>query len=87
MSRDDLFYDEVAVYPNPSRGEIQLSFKNPIDGQWQLYDQLGKLLLFNTIDGSDELIDLRQFENGLYFLKIFDQESNATATKKVIISR
>jgi subtilisin-like proprotein convertase family protein len=63
------------IYPNPSRGEIHISFeKDANDVEMTLYDLLGRLISKNDYTNPsqyfDETIDLSQIAKGIYILRI-----------------
>ena len=73
----DEFIDvEINLYPNPSRGKVNITTELQI-AAIKLYDEQGKLL--NTIYDSELIIQ----KAGLYFIKIITEEG--TLLKKVII--
>lgn len=77
---------EFLVFPNPTDGLINFQSekqKNRLTIEW--YDVVGSLLLkkqfeaFNTTQ-----IDISKFENGVYFLLVYENEGSLIETKRVI---
>lgn len=77
----------VTVYPNPTTGKIQVA-ANGFDVQrLEVYNVVGEKM-FAVVDfkqqNSNE-IDLSNFQNGIYFVKIFEGEK--MYMKKIILQR
>lgn len=74
----------LAIYPNPSNGNIQIDNKNESIKQVTVYDLLGKQVFdsnfpsLNTID-----LDLKSLRSGEYLLKV-TSDSGKTETKKIV---
>ena len=77
--KDEDNYNSVSinVYPNPSKTEFQIEMDG-FGGQVfiELYDAYGKLIFNEELISLDYLInkriDLSEFDNGVYFLKVND---------------
>lgn len=68
------------VYPNPTSGEIKLDSKEKID--WiELYDWSGQLV--TRLNGTRPFLDLSFMSNGIYILKICNDEG-VTYEKKLL---
>jgi hypothetical protein len=75
---------EFSVSPNPSLGEIQLSFPTPFSGLIRLLDLQGNLLYSNPSEAQSLIkINTRIFEAGIVLINL----SNATmnSTKRLVI--
>lgn len=67
----------VAVSPNPTNGKITVN-ANVSKGNVIVFDMVGKqVALGNIVDGQAE-IDLSEFANGVYFVKISDDNDMKT---------
>ena len=61
---------EFTLHPNPTNGIAYISSQSKIY-DIEIYDIAGRLVIFKTqIFEMDYTIDLNQFENGLYTMKI-----------------
>ena len=69
---------DVKLFPNPSSDLINLESSHHLN--WELYDVQGRLLKM----GQDLIIDIQDFDNGLYFLKI--KINDIIVTKKFVKS-
>jgi len=85
----DLAAEEILIYPNPVSRKLNITFssKQNID-RIQLLDLNGKLVYESaggvSADGKHQ-IDVSPLSNGVYFLRIQDQEN--LITKKVIVNK
>ena len=67
---------ELQVYPNPTTGLITIAVLDKTT--FEIFDIAGKQLLKGVLSVSENTIDMRAFERGVYFLKI------AGVVKKVV---
>jgi uncharacterized repeat protein (TIGR01451 family) len=82
LSNPDVEVDaSISVYPNPTRGNVNISCNNNIKSV-QLYDIQGRLLQTNLIDKNETTIDISNQSNGIYFLKIISDKG--MGVKKIV---
>jgi len=63
----------ISIYPNPTSDVVNIQFDETINGGvLQLFDQLGRLILQETISDSEylKIIPVNQLPEGIYFIKI-----------------
>ena len=75
---------EITVYPNPSSGNITingLTNKSLV----KIFDTKGALLLQSNAIQNNAVIDLQEFENGVYFLHIFTNE--VSFVQKIMLNK
>ena len=73
------------IYPNPTKNTLTIEGVSDKKTKLTIQDNLGKIILERTITNSgftSEIINLQQFENGIYFIKI--SNSKEEITKKVV---
>ena len=73
------------IYPNPTNNSLTIEGISDGKTQLTLQDNLGKIILEKKISNSgfiSKIINLEQFENGIYFIKI--SNSKEEITKKVV---
>lgn len=71
----------VTLYPNPSNSIINLNFKNNIViSNLSIVNSIGKVL--KKYENFENSIDISDLSNGIYFLKI--ENDNKTITRKII---
>jgi hypothetical protein len=84
INEEKLQENNVTIFPNPTNNftTIQLSSKEKYS--FQLYDMAGKLLsVQNCSNTSSYILNIENFAEGIYFLKITGND-NSTITKKII---
>lgn len=60
----------IRMYPNPTNGHVSISFPNSLESKITVYDLNGRLLLNKTETTTKSIIDLSNYEDGVYLLKI-----------------
>jgi len=70
------------IYPNPTSGIINLEFANNNIKQISISDLTGKTIIEKVKIQQNEMIDLSNFESGIYIIKI--QTDNEIFTTKII---
>ncbi len=81
---NDYKHNLFSIYPNPSKGNINLQFTAPQTGQLKAYNTLGQLLYKSDFEAKEHLqFDLLNTAKGLVYITIKTQ--NYTATKVVVI--
>jgi len=83
--REEKSREPVSFFPNPSKDWIQL--KAPI-GSYELsaYDAQGRLLLQTTLTNQDKL-DVREFPEGVLFLKLYNLNTRRVSVSQIVINR
>ena len=78
--------DEILVYPNPSKGNVNI--KLPVNGRWQITatDITGRVVWQQACDGCNGIIK-HEFKNtkGLYFIKIININTGQECINKVLL--
>ncbi|MBO4574363.1 MAG: T9SS type A sorting domain-containing protein [Bacteroidales bacterium] len=60
--------EKVALYPNPTSGKVNI--KAELVRQITVYNTLGCVVMSQTVDSDDVMLDMSQFENGMYLVNI-----------------
>lgn len=74
----------IEIFPNPSFGNVNIKSNADLDLNIELVDLYGRSLTQFSNVGS---LDLNDFNNGIYFLKIIDSKSKSTRTIKVVLEK
>jgi len=79
----------IEVYPNPNRGEFRLEMTG-LSGKYTVFvvNSLGQTMSEKTVDINsfyEEQFDLKQADNGLYFVRVVGNDLNTT--KRIVLSR
>lgn len=89
-TKSDFFSDEIiAIYPNPSNGNLTMSFSKEINHNLkiEIVDLLGRISfskLYENLISNEIKIDVNHLAKGSYFVKIISD--NEFITKKIIIN-
>lgn len=85
LSSENFELNNVFVYPNPSNGIFNISLGNLQPTGIEVYDLTGKIVYSKkeiTISNFETNIDLTQVTQGIYFVKII--ENNQSTVKRII---
>lgn len=74
---------DVAVYPNPTTGEVTLSTISSRSCKYQLHDITGKAMTSGEFEGKVRL-DLSDIPPGIYVLSIYNPLRQLHVAKKVV---
>ncbi|HEV7230049.1 MAG TPA: T9SS type A sorting domain-containing protein [Bacteroidia bacterium] len=77
---------EFMLYPNPAQNQITLSSGNDKARIFSIYDLSGRILMSHTITGRTSVIDLKDFQNGLYIYKITGENAEVLKCSKFIVA-
>lgn len=67
----DEMNSNIAFYPNPTKDFVTMEMNGDLIGnEYVVIDMTGKILLIGTIQSAKEVIDLSEFNSGLYFVTI-----------------
>jgi len=71
LNIESLFQDNVFVYPNPANSFIKIKFpKSYSDCAIIILDLQGKVLMKRKAESQSEYVDINDYDNGLYLLKM-----------------
>lgn len=74
--------EQLSIYPNPvSNGKIYITTKENLTKEIEIYDVLGKKILFASLFGKE--LNISKLTAGIYILKI--KEGNHSATRKLVV--
>ena len=85
LSSENFELNNVYVYPNPSKGIFNISLGNLQPTEIEVYDLTGKKVYEKkevTISNFETKIDLSNVTQGIYFVKIID--NNQSTVKRII---
>jgi len=77
------FATSVTLYPNPTKGNFTLLFKEANSYQITVYNNLGQQVQTANINGTEASLSLDNAAQGIYYVKIIS--SKGSATKKLIV--
>lgn len=82
--------NEFTLYPNPANRQFTIELMSDNNGAVaeEVYDVLGNLVMKNMIQinaGNSKIVtDIEQLQNGIYFVRLLDVDSNVLYTHKVV---
>ncbi len=79
---NDLTNNGISIYPNPTNGIVNFDFTNNNIQQIKISDLTGKTIIEKVNIQQNEMIDLSNFESGIYIIKI--QTDNEIFTTKIV---
>jgi len=77
----------VSVYPNSSNGMFTMEFEYSSRVEVNIFNTLGQLIFSEKTNSSNTLIDLSEFDSGIYHYKVLDKETGRSASGKMILSK
>ncbi len=81
-SNDDMFSNSVVFYPNPTKGRIYISTNDLLNCDYKIISITGKIVKVGKINAT--VIDLSEFNSGLYFINIIDSKTGKVIVVKII---
>lgn len=78
---------ELKIYPNPAAENITIENYRFPHLIYLFYDVTGKNLLSGSAANTLNTISVAGFAEGVYFLRLEDEDSNDSVTKKIIVQR
>jgi photosystem II stability/assembly factor-like uncharacterized protein len=86
LSVEDFEFNDLTLYPNPAKNEINLKWNKTEDVSIRIFDTQGKIMFYgkkvNLYNGFK--VDVSSFSNGIYFVKL--NSTNGEITKKLILN-
>ena len=85
------FQYDVAIYPNPTDGQLNIDFTQPLSADLELsfYDVIGRKVLAQSLsrNGGDSFsIDTGRFSSGVYILELKDA-AGGVLREKIVVSQ
>ena len=79
-------FDEttVSLYPNPTEGKINITVPTNVSASFSILDLNGRVVYSGEVNGL-ETINLGSLQNGIYFVKLFEAETQSVVVKRFII--
>ncbi|MBK7094008.1 MAG: T9SS type A sorting domain-containing protein [Saprospiraceae bacterium] len=80
----DLTKNKLDFYPNPTSGIIYFDVSNDKEIHVIVFNSIGKQLDIKPVKNA---LHLDKFQNGVYFVKVFDNNMNIIDNKKIILNK
>lgn len=77
---------EIALYPNPTSGELNIALKtgNYHDYELAIYNSFGQLVMQGALSQN---VDLSAHANGIYFVNIINEKSGERVNSRIVLSK
>jgi hypothetical protein len=80
---EELSDNAFSIYPNPSRGLVNIDFENRATTRVKIYDANGKLIIERAMANSHNQLDISDQPKGVYFITI-NQNGNEISKKLIL---
>jgi len=80
LSIEENILETINIYPNPTANVLYI--KSNVSSNYHLYNMVGQKIISGQINEGDNELNLRQYSNGIYFIKFI--KNNRVYTKKII---
>jgi hypothetical protein len=68
---------EIEIFPNPASDVLHFSLPENIEEvRFEIYDNLGRLLITNELLGWENKVDVSHLKSGNYFVRIISDKEN-----------
>ncbi|EDM43735.1 lysyl endopeptidase precursor [unidentified eubacterium SCB49] len=84
---DNEIVGALEVYPNPASDVITIMNSRYPNLSFSFYDLLGKEVLRGTMSNTFNYLSVTDLSEGVYLLRLVDEDSEASITKKILIQR
>jgi len=77
---------QISVYPNPATNQVNFDLANNVADMITIFDISGRVIESIQINGSIESLNVENFENGIYFYQVINN-NEAIKTGKFVVSK
>jgi len=74
--------NNIAVYPNPTSGKVNVT--GEMMQQVSVYNMMGQVIMIQTVDSDNVVIDMSAFDNGMYIINVMTENGNVVKVLNVI---
>lgn len=67
----------IGIYPNPTSGMLNINLEGQRFDQYEIYSSIGRKVAEQGITDDHMLINLKNLDNGLYFIKFVNSDTGA----------
>ncbi|MGC9343641.1 MAG: T9SS type A sorting domain-containing protein, partial [Bacteroidales bacterium] len=89
----DIQTPEIKLYPNPASDQLYINIEPgnaaPMDYQVEIYDQLGRMVMTNTLfdNQTRHSLDVNNLARGVYFVRVKGENGVVLRAEKVVLVR
>ncbi|WP_084677509.1 T9SS type A sorting domain-containing protein [Altibacter lentus] len=77
----------LEIFPNPANTYITVMNSRYPNLSYQFFNVLGQQIVSGSVSNTMNVIQVATFTEGIYFLRLKDEESNQEITKKILIQK
>ncbi|MCK4406281.1 MAG: lamin tail domain-containing protein [Bacteroidales bacterium] len=77
--------NNIRIYPNPAKNNLFVEQKNGKYSEIKIYSVLGKLVYQDNLNEVITEINLKNLNKGIYFVKVYEKDTQNIVLKKLII--
>jgi hypothetical protein len=70
LSASELAFDNIQVYPNPTKDVLHISSKIKEETEFQVLDTYGRSILIGRMVNGTAILDISTYDSGIYFLTL-----------------
>lgn len=82
---DFQFEANLSIFPNPASTILNVVNFGGTDLDYEVYSMLGQVIKRGTFNAVNNELNVADYTEGIYFVKIIDNENNASITKKIVV--
>jgi len=83
VSKTMLPVDDVVLYPNPAKNDVNIIFNGSLNiHSVAIYNLIGKVVAVFKTAGNSANLNIENLPSGIYFLRMMDANSNVVTTRK-----
>jgi hypothetical protein len=76
----------VTIFPNPTKNIININKNNTVNLTYNILNSLGEIIKVGTVNNTTKQINVNNLGNGIYFLRLFDNNQFLVQKKFIKIS-
>jgi len=85
---DEFLSNTIDIFPNPTSGIINVQIENSSsEFSFYLFNSIGQKVHNGEILNSNATIDMRNLEDGLYFIKLSEKNTQKYILKKIVLRK
>ena len=81
VSVNENILDDMMIYPNPTRGGLNIKAEGI--SHITISNTLGQVVYDINVNSNDEIVDMSQYEAGVYMVRVMTE--NAVITKRITV--
>jgi hypothetical protein len=75
VGEDEIAAGELQIYPNPASGFIRITTPKNFDrAEVNIFNSLGQMVFENSMQSGNIVVDVSDFDRGMYFVLIKSEE-------------